>query len=177
MSGRALLAAICALAPAPTMAQDAAPLDVTLSQELAASPDAVWAVIGDFQDMSWHPVVFSTNGEGGNERDATRLLTLGEAEGPTIAERLTEHDDTGLRYAYEITEVAVDTLPVTEYVSELSVTPGAEGGAVVEWAGTFHRGDPGADPQPGLTDEDAVAAVEGVYRAGLEALAARFAEN
>ena len=35
-----------------------------------ASPDKVWKVIGNFQDMSWLPGVKSTTGTGGNTIDS-----------------------------------------------------------------------------------------------------------
>ncbi|MGB8814555.1 MAG: SRPBCC family protein, partial [Paracoccaceae bacterium] len=49
---------------------------VTLEVKLDATPDEVWALIGNFQDMSWLPLVASTTGEGGNVPEATRVLTL-----------------------------------------------------------------------------------------------------
>ena len=47
---------------------------VTLTTEVAAAPGEVWAAIGNFQDMSWHPAAFATSGDGGNEIDATRVI-------------------------------------------------------------------------------------------------------
>ena len=64
----------------------------SVTAEVATSPEEVWAVIGDFQDMSWHPAVFSTTGENGNEIDATRHLVLGAEGGPTIDEVLYKFD-------------------------------------------------------------------------------------
>ena len=148
---------------------------LTLTQDLAAEPAEVWAAIGDFQDMSWHPAVFSTEGEGGNEIDvATRRLTLGEAGGGTIDEMLYKHDDATMSYSYRITDVAVEVLPVTNYSSHLTVMPRDGGGSTVEWRGAFYRGYPNNDPPEELNDEAAIAAVTGVYRAGLDALAERF---
>ena len=147
---------------------------VTLTQEVAAPPAEVWDTIGDFQDMSWHPVVFSSTGEGGNEIDATRVLTLGEEGGPTISEVLYKYDPEKMSYSYRITDVAVEVLPVTNYSSHLTVLPGDDGGSVVEWRGAFYRGFPNNDPPPELNDEAAIAAVTAVYQQGLDALADRF---
>ncbi len=149
---------------------------VTLTADIAAAPDAVWAVIGNFQDMSWHPFVFSTTGTGGNDIDATRVLVLGEEGGPTIAEALYKYSAEKMSYSYRITDVAVETLPVTNYSSHLSVIP-KDGGSVVEWRGAFYRGFPNNDPPAELNDAAAIAAVTGVYQAGLDALVARFANN
>lgn len=147
---------------------------VTLTTEVAAEPDAVWAVIGDFQDFSWHPAVHATTGEGGNAIDATRVLTLGAADGPTISELLYKYDPAKMTYSYRITEVAVETLPVTNYSAHLTVKPRDGGGSVVEWRGAFYRGFPNNDPPEHLNDEAAIAAVSSVYQAGLDALVERF---
>ena len=149
---------------------------ITLSADVAAAPADVWAVIGDFQDMSWHPAVFSTEGEGGNEIDATRVLTLGEEGGPTISEVLYKYSSEKMSYSYRITDVLVEVLPVTNYSSHLTVTPTDSGGSHIEWRGAFYRGYPNNDPPPELNDEAAIAAVTGVYQAGLDALVQRFGQ-
>ncbi|MGR3794849.1 SRPBCC family protein [Vannielia sp. SX4] len=166
--------AVPALAAIPAAAHGPTRQKVTLTTEVAAPPAEVWEVIGNFQDMSWHPAVHSTQGEGGNEIDATRLLTLGEEGGPTIDEILYKYDAEKMTYSYRITEVAVETLPVTNYSSHLTVKPGANGGSLIEWRGAFYRGYPNNDPPEHLNDETAIAAVTGVYQAGLDALADRF---
>jgi len=147
---------------------------VTITQEIAADPEKVWARIGDFQDMSWHPVVYASDGENGNDIDATRVLTLGAEDGPTISEVLYKYSDKKRSYSYRITDVEVEVLPVTNYSSHLTVKDGEEGGSLVEWRGAFYRGYPNNDPPENLNDEAAIAAVTGVYEAGLEALAAEF---
>ncbi len=166
-------AAVAAASATPAPAHGPTRQKVTLEMKLAATPDEVWAAIGDFQDMSWHPAVFSTAGEGGSVPGATRLLTLGAEGGPTIAEELVKHSTEARSYSYRITEVDVAVLPVTNYSSHLTVKD--DGGmALVEWRGAFYRGFPNNDPPPEQNDEAAVAATAGVYQAGLDALAARF---
>ncbi len=150
---------------------------ITLTAEVAAAPGEVWAAIGNFQDMSWHPAVHETTGDGGNEIDATRVLTLGEAGGPTISEVLYKYNSDKMTYSYRITDVKVEVLPVTNYSSHLTVKPGKNGGSLVEWRGAFYRGYPNNDPPENLNDEAAIAAVSAVYKAGLDALEARFSAN
>ena len=94
--------------PAAVLAHGPTRQKVTLSAEVAAPPEEVWAVIGNFQDMSWHPAVFATTGSGGNDIDATRVLTLGAEGGPTISEVLYKHDDAAMSYSYRITDVLVE---------------------------------------------------------------------
>ena len=145
---------------------------VTITQEVNASPEEVWAVIGNFDDMSWHPAVQETAGDGGNEVDATRVLTLGPDA--TIDEVLYKYSAEKMSYSYRITEVAVEVLPVTNYSSHLTVKPADGGKALVEWRGAFYRGYPNNDPPEHLSDQAAIDAVTGVYEAGLNALADRF---
>jgi hypothetical protein len=147
---------------------------VTVTTEVAADPAEVWAAIGNFQDMSWHPAVHSSTGEGGNDIDATRRLVLGAEGGPTIDEVLYKYSAEKMSYSYRITEVKVEVLPVTNYSSHLTVKPRDGGGALVEWRGAFYRGYPNNDPPEELNDAAAIAAVTGVYQAGLDALVERF---
>ncbi|MCP3444443.1 SRPBCC family protein [Bradyrhizobium sp. CCGUVB14] len=139
------------------------------SIEINAPPAKVWAVIGNFQDMSWLPPVTKTEGEKGNDIEATRRLTL--TGGATVDEELYKFDAAAMTYSYRITKVDVKVLPVTNYSSTLTVTPSTDGkGTTLEWAGAFYRGFPNNDPPPELSDEAAVKAVKGLYQTGLEAL-------
>ena len=169
-----LMITAAAALPSLALADEPAKLNVALTTELAAEPAAVWSAIGDFQDMSWHPAIHATTGEGGNEVDATRQLTLGDEGGPTIDEVLDRHSPDDMSYAYRITQVKVEVLPVTDYAAQIEVMPRDGGGSTVAWRGTFRRGDPDSDPPETLNDAAAVAAITGVYQAGLDALVDRF---
>jgi len=138
------------------------------SIEINAPPAKVWAAIGNFQDMSWLPPVTKTEGEKGNEIEATRRLTL--TGGATVDEELYKFDAAAMTYSYRITKVDVKVLPVTNYSSTLSLSPAPGGKTKLEWTGAFYRGFPNNDPPPELSDEAAVKAVSGLYRTGLEAL-------
>lgn len=140
---------------------------VTVTRDIAAPPEKVWAIISNFQDMSWHPAVTSSEGEGGNEPGAKRTLTL--KGGGQIHESLDKYDPDKMMIKYRIDDVDVSVLPVTNYSSWLSVKP-AEGGSQVTWKGAFYRGYPNNDPPPELSDEAAVNAVTGVYDLGLDNL-------
>ncbi|NDV52717.1 MULTISPECIES: SRPBCC family protein [unclassified Salipiger] len=171
-----LAGAALALMPAAAMAHGPTRQKVTVTADVAAEPAEVWGAIGDFQDMSWHPAVVSQEGTGGNEIDATRALYLSDqgASGPRIDEVLYKYSAEKMSYSYRITDVAVEVLPVTNYSSHLTVLPREGGGSTVEWRGAFYRGYPNNDPPPELNDEAAIAAVTGVYQAGLDALVERF---
>ncbi|MEP6018416.1 MAG: SRPBCC family protein [Paracoccaceae bacterium] len=175
MKRRAFIAAV-SVAMVPTLALSHGPTrqKVTLTTEVAADPAEVWAGIGNFQDMSWHPAVHSSTGSDDNAIDATRVLTLGAADGPTISEILYKHSDEKMSYSYRITDVLVEVLPVTNYSSHLTVKAREGGGSVIEWRGAFYRGYPNNDPPEDLNDAAAIAAVTGVYQLGLDALVTRF---
>lgn len=163
-----LLTLAAAIAPGLAFAHGPTRQKVTETIVIDAPADKVWAAMGNFQDMSWHPAVQKTEGTGGNTPDsATRLLTLGP--GATIEEALIKFEPVGKSYSYRITNVDVKVLPVTNYSSTITVKPdGAK--SIVEWRGAFYRGFPNNDPPAELNDEAAVKAVTGVYRLGLEAL-------
>ena len=142
-----------------------------------ASPDKVWKVMGNFQDMSWLPGVKSTTGTGGNTVDAKnsdnevakRTITLNN--GGTVNEGLYKYDAGAHTYSYRIDKVDVKVLPVNDYSSTISVDS-SDGGktSTVEWRGAFYRGYMNNDPPPNLSDEASMAAVKGLYKSGLEGL-------
>lgn len=138
---------------------------LVITERIAAPPDAVWGLVEDFQDMSWHPAIAKTEGEGGNAPGATRVLTLGN--GGQIFEKLEKYDADKHSFFYRIEKVDVKVLPVTNYSAWLSVAPTSDGGSEVTWKGAFYRGFPNNDPPPELSDQAAIDAVTGVYKAGL----------
>jgi hypothetical protein len=160
------LALVCLL-PFAATAHGPSRQKVTESVEINAPADKVWAVVGNFQDMGWHPAFKKTEGKGGNEVGATRVLTL--EGGGQIFEKLTKYNAEGKTLSYEITEVDVKLVPVTNYSAHLTVTPDGDK-SKVEWKSAFYRGYVNNDPPPELSDEAAVKAITGVFQSGLEAL-------
>jgi len=165
--------ALAALVPlgayAPAEAHGPTRQKVTETVEIKTTVAKVWAAIGNFQDMSWHPAVGATEGSGGNAAGATRVLTL--KSGGRIIEALTAYE-AGKSMSYEITAVDVKVLPVSNYAATLSVEESG-GKSTVQWRGAFYRGFLNNDPPPELSDEAAVKAIKGVFRSGLDALKAK----
>lgn len=165
-----LLASVIALAcvlPLAANAHGPTRQRVVETVEINAPADKVWAAVGNFQDMGWHPAFVKTEGEGGNDVGAKRTLTV--ESGGQIFEVLTKYDAEKMSLSYEITEVDVKVVPVTNYSASLTVTPKGDK-SEVEWKGAFYRGYVNNDPPPELSDEAAVEAITGVYKSGLEAL-------
>lgn len=138
--------------------------------EIDAPAAKVWEIVGNFQDLNWHPAVAKTEGTGGNAVDAKRKLTL--KNGGVIEETLTKYDADGKSLSYKIDAVDVKVLPVNNYAATISVKDDG-GKSVVEWKGAFYRGFMNNDPPPELSDEAALKAVTEVYKTGLAALKAK----
>lgn len=163
----ALVLAFAGLLPASALAHGPTRQKVTTKIEINAPVEKVWAVIGNFQDMSWHPQVASTEGTGGNEPNAARKVTL--KSGGTTEDKLNKYGKEDRAYSYEITAVDVKVLPVTN----LSGTITAQGTAektIVEWRAAFYRGYVNNDPPPELSDEAAVKAITDFITVGLAGL-------
>ncbi|HRY07285.1 MAG TPA: SRPBCC family protein [Hyphomicrobiaceae bacterium] len=163
----ALSVAALAAQPVPADAHGPSRQKVTKSVEINAPADKVWKIVGNFQDMSWHPAVEKTEGTGGNEIGAKRTLTL--KGGGQIHEALTKYDAAAHSYSYEITDVDVKVLPVKNYSSTLAVE-GDASKSVLKWRGAFYRGYMNNDPPAELNDEAALKAVSAVYDGGLPAV-------
>jgi hypothetical protein len=140
---------------------------VTETVEINAPVDKVWKVVGNFQDMSWLPIVAKTEGKGGNDINATRTLTL--KNGGTVDEQLDKYSAEDHMYAYEITKVDVKVLPVNDYSSHITVEADGDKSTVTWWGG-FYRGYMLNDPPPDLTDEVSLKAVTDLYKNGLDGL-------
>ncbi|TGD96035.1 SRPBCC family protein [Methylobacterium nonmethylotrophicum] len=169
---RILAAALAAaFAAAPVQAHGPTRKKVEETVTIDAAPDKVWAVVGNFQDMSWLPPVEKTEGKGGNEVKATRILTL--KGGATVEEELYKYSAEQKSLSYRINKVDVKVLPVNNYSSTIKVEPAEGGKSQVVWDGAFYRGYMNNDPPPELSDEAAVKAVKGLYRGGLDNLKAK----
>jgi hypothetical protein len=155
------------LATAPALAHGPSRQKVVEKIEINAPADKVWAIVGNFQDLNWHPAVAKTEGTGGNEKGAKRKLTL--KNGATIEESVEAYDAAGKSIKYRIDNVDVKVLPVNNYSSTITVKD-VGGKSEVEWKGAFYRGFMNNDPPPELSDEAGVKAVTDIYKSGLTAL-------
>lgn len=161
------LVVLCACASGVT-AHGPSRQKVTETITVDAPAAAVWALVADFCSIeTWHPGVVRCAGEGGNLPGATRVLTVGSADGPQIHEELLSYDAEKMTYKYKVTKTVLEVLPVTTYSAFLSVIDNGDGTSTVEWRAGFYRGHPNNNPPPELNDEAAVTAVKGSYVAGL----------
>jgi len=131
---------------------------------LNAAPDAVWALTCDFGAWdAWHPAIQSCDLiEGsGNQPGVVRKLGLGGDA--SLIERLLSHSDAQQSCTYIIVS---GVLPVRNYEATFQVSSTADGKAEITWFGTFD-----AD---GVSDDDAVKTIAGVYEGGFDALQRHF---
>jgi hypothetical protein len=142
-----------------------------------APADKVWAIIKNFGDMSWHPDIFNTSSEGGNNKGATRVLTL--KDGGTIKEEMKKYDEAKMSYAYKITEMStaktithagveekVPVLPVDNYSASIEVEAKGDT-SVVNWTAGYYRAYTNNNPPAEMNEETANAAVSAVLKTGL----------
>lgn len=159
-------ALLVALMPVATIAAIDETLRIKESVEIAAPADKVWARVGNFDDMSWHPAIAKTEITGGknNEVGATRKLTL--KDGGTVNEVLTQYDAASMTMKYEITE---SVLPVREYGATLQVQAAGDKSTAL-WRSMFKRKDPANPGAAGQDDKAAKEAITGIFKSGLENL-------
>ena len=133
--------------------------EVRQQGELGAGVDEVWKVVGDFGgfiEVMGMPAELEGEGIG-----QTRRIMMG-AE--ATVERLEERDEAAKRLVYSI---VVGPLPVTDYRSTMQLSAIGDGRTRLDWSSTFEPGE-------GLSENDAVRIVAGIYQGGIAVLQARF---
>jgi Polyketide cyclase / dehydrase and lipid transport/Domain of unknown function (DUF4331) len=125
--------------------------------DLAASPDQVWSLVGQFGGM-WHPLIASIKLTGDG---VGQLRTIKTVDGKQIIERLEAMDNSQRLYRY----TNVSGLGVVNYTGTFDLKPKGNGSSV-EWQVQFL-----ADNQPTLLVRMIVATL---MKTGFEALAKRF---
>jgi len=118
--------------------------------EVPATPDAVWAAVGNFGDLSalFPALVVTLEGD-------VRVITVGDGK---IREKLLEHDEAGRRIRYSVVGGRPD---IERHEAEISVAGSGEG-SVVTWIWD-------------VTPDETAKAMLPVYANGLENLKNSFA--
>jgi mxaD protein len=163
-----LLASMLISTTLNAFADEAKNLKVHEEVSIDASSAKVWEKISNFNDLgAWHPAVKTTEIVTGtnNKVGAERLLTL--QDGGTIKEKLLKYNAKAKTFKYSIIE---GVLPVSSYVSSVTVKQVGKDKSLVIWNGTFKRKDVSASPAEGQDDATAVKVITSVYRGGLDNL-------
>ena len=130
---------------------------VAESVELAATPDEVWSLIGQFGG-AWHPMTARVGLTG---TGIGQLRTIQTIDGRHIVERLEATDDAKRFFRY--TNIA--GIPVSQYTGTLEVNPKG-GGSVVDWRAQFLA--------ISVADRGVKVLISTLFRTGLESLKPRF---
>ncbi len=148
-------------------------LKVNESVTLDLPPAKVWALVGDFQDMSWDPEAIATKGAGGNAPEkASRTITL--RGGATFGDSLFKYDADAMSYSYHIDKIDVARLPVQNVSATLEVLPEADGAkSKVRWKSVFYRYLTPGEGAPDEADANAAKAMKAFMRTGLDGLKAK----
>jgi hypothetical protein len=165
-------AALLALHPSLAAAHGATPQKVVETIEIAAPPEKVWAVVGDFSDASWRPEIERVEAQGGNVPE-TAARRLYYKRGGFLDERLVQYDGPAMSLRYIIDRADIAVLPVGNLSATRTVRGLPDGSSRVEWKSRFYRAFPGGNPPEQFTDEVATEAVTRLFKAGLASLKAR----
>jgi hypothetical protein len=130
---------------------------VTQSVGLAAAPDKVWSLIGQFS-LDWHPLVARVSLTGTGIGQLRRIET---PDGQEIVERLDVVDNTKRFYRYTM----VAGVPATRYTGTIEVKPNGTG-CTADWRVEFL-----ANNQPDIVVRTMVSTL---VKTGLGSLKARF---
>ena len=130
-------------------------MKVVVEETVAATADAVFAVIGDFAGLERNEMIkdFTVTGSGVG---AVRSIVL--TNGGVIEERLEHYDAKARSFTYAIINEQT-ALPVAKYSATVVVTPLDAHSARIHWAGTFEP--------VGISDAQAETVLGGIYKGGI----------
>ena len=163
-----MLAALCAFIPFANVALGQSTLNSYQTVDVAAPADKVWNYIKDFDALpKWEPVFSSDMIISGESNVVGAVRTLTVKDGPSFDEELLAMDDATRSLTYKIIDPSV--LPLTDYVSTLKVISTGEKTSAIIWNSTYVN-----KPDSKMKDADLIKFIDGVYRAGLDTVKARF---
>jgi len=125
-------------------------VEVTVSEEIEAPADRLWAIVADFGNVAWMKGVSrcDVTGEG-----AGMVRSIHAGNGPPLAERLEFVDESARRLGYEIPERVPP--PVADYHAQMAGVGLGGGRSRLDWT---------CKAVPAGIDENAARkAVEGLY--------------
>lgn len=140
---------------------------VFTSSVIDAAPEAVWALIRDFNALpAWHPLIAESRIENGQPSDkvgCVRAFRL--RDGGFIREQLLALSDYDYRCVYSILE---SPMPLSGYVATLELAPVTDGNRTfAQWSAEF-------ECDPARERELAQGIGQGVFQTGFDALKQRF---
>lgn len=146
-----LKAGIAGLGLATVWAATASAVEVRQVAEIKAAPAAVWDKVGGWCAIKdWHPAIAACDAG----KKGFRTLTL--KDGGKVVEKQTKTGPNS--YSYDIID---SPLPVKNYSATLTAKRDSLGQTDLTWSAKF-------EPAKGKTEAEAVAAINGIFAAGLK---------
>jgi mxaD protein len=143
-------------------------LHISETVEIKAPVDKVWETVRDFDSLNkWHPGFSSDQLVSGDKNTVGAVRKLTIKDGPSFTEKLLAFDAAHHSLRYKIIE---SPLPITDYVSTISVRPGPNNTSKVTWRGSCKRKNTSDNPPEGESDAGVTKLLKGVYRGGLDNL-------
>ena len=132
---------------------------VQVDGEIPAAPDAVWALVGDFGGF-----VTALGGQVEVDGDGIGTRRTIKRGSRSIVERLDALDADTKSITYSILEAG--PLPVRNYQATMKLTPSGTDATTLTWFSDF-------EPD-GVSEDEAITAVRGVYDGGIAGLRRHF---
>ena len=165
----------------------------SVSAEVTANADKVWAVLQNYSDMSWHPMVDATiNAQGGNKKGASRTLSLTTGGQITQIIKLNNPEKMKLKYrtlkemtiigtvAFQGEQQPIRTLPVTGLSETIIIKNLGSNKSKLSWGAAYYRGymnNLRAGELPELNDNAANSAMIQYLTSGILGLMKTFDSN
>jgi len=127
---------------------------VKVNDHVEASADAVWDLLGDFGGVTRYSKGIESCSVEGEGVGAVRTLCM--PGGIQLQERLEAFDAAARRLQYAI--IGDSPLPLSDYLSTIQVSEDGDD-CTIDWSSTFEL--------EGVSEEQAQAMVEGIYRGGI----------
>ncbi|MEM7283338.1 MAG: SRPBCC family protein [Pseudomonadota bacterium] len=138
---------------------------VSVKQQFDLSANDLWDLIGDFGDMSkWTGLPPETCVQEGEGVGCLRTLTVPRG---TIVDRLEAQTDNS--YTYCVVNTAESPLPYKSYRATMTVEPVTTATSQLVWSGEF-------EPD-GISEAEACAAAENMYKMGIGMMLATLAKR
>ena len=154
------------LLPADGALADAQEQTVAHTIAIAAPPDAVWAVAGDFVGLPrWYPPIESSRLVLGRNNEVNCIRELTRRNGTKVTERLLDYDPRRHRLEYTYVDGMVMS---SDYFAVLEVKDAGDGTSLVEWKARFKRLAYWTDnPPPGQDDKTSLDFLNNAYKVSL----------
>ena len=140
-------------------------LNVYQTVDINLPATQVWDLVKGWNNLhGWHPAFISTelvSGEN-NTPSSVRKITL--KDGPSFDEELLQFNNQMMMMQYRI--IGENALPIQDYNAMIGVTPLGLNQSMVVWRAMYRS-------KPGQKDDANLALVNGLFRAGLDALKAK----